>query len=498
MSNVNFVMYESSVHDASASFISNGNSFYLSLERYYQIKHFGLKNIGIPTPVLFKNKELHQKAKKFFYEKYIKNILVSQDAYIFSRDTTIRHHHRHALSVDFCEKTPCDVHVVIDGEGDSKWWSVYRNNKLIDSADIIETGGSLGHGLIHTGYSSELISKNTIPLDVPGKYMGLQSYGKINEKYYDNLLKYNMRYMGEKETTTYNTFILNENHMFAIDYEKTTNEKIDIMHTIHKRAGEIILSIFEKYVLPHEKIGYSGGVAQNIIWNTMLKKRYPNLVVYPHSSDEGMAIGSLEMFRQKYSIPKEKFKLEKYPYCQYDEAPETTPSIDTIHKTAKFLADGKIVAWYQGHGEVGPRALGNRSILMDPRIPNGKDVINRVKNRERYRPFGSSVLSEYAKEYFDLDFPNPYMLYLGYTQKSNLDAITHVDGTSRAQTVDSSCDYFRTLLEHFFELTGCPVLLNTSLNEAGKPIAGWIKNAENLFASTSIDVLVVGDRIYEK
>ena len=90
------------------------------------------------------------------------------------------------------------------------------------------------------------------------------------------------------------------------------------------------------------------------------------------------------------------------------------------------------------------------------------------------------------------------MLYLGYTQKKELRSITHVDGTSRCQTVNSSCGYFRTLLEHFFELTGCPVLLNTSLNEAGKPIAGWIHNAENLFKSSSIDVLVVGNKIYRK
>ncbi|NDD59261.1 MAG: hypothetical protein EBZ47_08465, partial [Chlamydiae bacterium] len=161
--------------------------------------------------------------------------------------------------------------------------------------------------------------------------------------------------------------------------------------------------------------------------------------------------------------------------------------------------EGKIVAWYQGHGEIGPRALGHRSILMDPRIQNGKDIINRVKNREFYRPFGTSVLSEYAKEYFDLNFENPYMLYLGTTQKSNLQSITHVDGTCRAQTVNESFDYaFRKLLEFFHELSGCPVLLNTSLNEAGKPIAGWIDNAINLFKSTAIDVLVIGDTIYKK
>ena len=183
---------------------------------------------------------------------------------------------------------------------------------------------------------------------------------------------------------------------------------------------------------------------------------------------------------------------------QEDEAPNTEPTLDTIYKTAKLLSEGKIVAWYQGHGEVGPRALGHRSILMDPRIPNGKDIINQVKNRESYRPFGASILSEYAKEYFDLDFENPYMLYLGTTQKSNLQSITHIDGTCRAQTVSPNTGVFRTLLEQFFDITGCPVLLNTSLNEAGKPIAGKIQNAMNEFTSKPIDVLVVGNDILIK
>jgi len=154
------------------------------------------------------------------------------------------------------------------------------------------------------------------------------------------------------------------------------------------------------------------------------------------------------------------------------------------------------VAWYQGNGEIGPRALGNRSILMDPRIPNGKDIMNKVKNREYYRPFGASILSEYAKEYFDLDFENPYMLYVGVTQKENLESITHVDGTCRVQTVKTG--HFRKLLEYFYELTGCPVLMNTSLNVSGKPISGHISDAMHEFNSKNIDVLVVGNEIYRK
>jgi carbamoyltransferase len=134
---------------------------------------------------------------------------------------------------------------------------------------------------------------------------------------------------------------------------------------------------------------------------------------------------------------------------------------------------------------------------MDPRIKGGRNIINKIKNREFYRPFGASILSEFKKEYFDLDFENPYMLYVGVTQKNNLESITHVDGTCRVQTV-SEDGHFRTLLKKFYDLTGCPVLLNTSLNNSGKPIAGHIQNAIDEFNNTSIDVLVIGNIIYQK
>jgi carbamoyltransferase len=132
---------------------------------------------------------------------------------------------------------------------------------------------------------------------------------------------------------------------------------------------------------------------------------------------------------------------------------------------------------------------------MNPRIKDGKDKINKIKNREYYRPFGASILQEYAAEYFDLHFDNPYMLYIGKTLKPNLESITHVDGTCRAQTVSKQQGEFRLLLEEFHKITGCPVLLNTSLNVSGKPIAGNIVDAIEEFDRTDIDVLVIGDEI---
>ena len=192
------------------------------------------------------------------------------------------------------------------------------------------------------------------------------------------------------------------------------------------------------------------------------------------------------------------FDLSSFPFMQSDEAPKQAITPSNIQKVAKILAAGKTVAWYQGHGEIGPRALGNRSILLDPRVPYGKNLMNRIKNREYYRPFGASILAEYAKEYFDLDFENPYMLYVGNTLTPGLASITHVDGTCRVQTVNKNAGAFRLLLEEFHKLTACPVLINTSLNVSGKPIAGHMKDALTEFKDKAIDLLVVGNKMYAK
>jgi carbamoyltransferase len=133
---------------------------------------------------------------------------------------------------------------------------------------------------------------------------------------------------------------------------------------------------------------------------------------------------------------------------------------------------------------------------MNPMIINGKEKINKIKNRENYRPFGASVLAEYKEEYFDLQYDNPYMLFVGKSKK-DLNCITHVDGTSRVQTVSIDSP-FKKLLKNFYDITGCPVLLNTSLNLAGKPIAGYPEDAIDFFQNTDIDVLVIGNSIYQK
>ena len=262
--------------------------------------------------------------------------------------------------------------------------------------------------------------------------------------------------------------------------------------TFHNKLSDQILDIIEKYVDIGENILITGGCAQNISWNTVFKQYFRNLLVTPHSADDGLSLGAI-----KWLADKNKVKLERsqFPYWQQDEAPEE-PTQKTIKETAQLLADGKIVGWYQGQGEVGPRALGNRSILMNPMIADAKHIINtKVKHREEFRPFGATILKEHQKDYFKLDIYNPYMLYYDYVIK-DVPAITHVDGTCRYQTLGNENKVFRSLLEEFYKLTGVPLLLNTSLNKGGKPIAGCKRDALGILYDTDLDVLVYGDTIY--
>lgn len=400
----------------------------------------------------------------------------------------IPHHYAHALSVyPLIGKTP-DISFVIDGIGDDKTWSVFHKNnkwKIISYGTLDE--GSIGKGLVTAGKILNI--KSILNPDISGKAMGLQSYGIVDEEYLNIIRKYGMNNI--RDIFSYDNWL-----DYKGDNLVSELTKINWLKTIHIRIEELLVEFFSEFASPDDVIGYSGGVAQNVIWNTTLKKHFKNLHIAPHSGDEGLSLGCLEWLRQKHKLPM--FDMSKFPYMQSDISSSDIPTDETISVIVEKLAKGKTVAWYQGHGEIGPRALGNRSILMDPRIPNGKEIINRIKNRENYRPFGASVLLEYAKDYFDMEWEDEYMLFTCRLKSDILPSITHIDGTCRVQTVGDKNPIFRKLLEEFYRLTGCPVLLNTSLNLAGKPIAGYPETVIELLKSTSLDCAVIGNNIYLK
>lgn len=394
----------------------------------------------------------------------------------------VNHHLAHALSCWPIQKSRPEYEVIIDGVGDNNnAWTVIRNDKMIKRG-YKTLHGSLGYEMCRAGEWLNIVCDNQ--LDIAGKLMALQAYGE--------LLPF-MKYKLNHDMYSIDKLFDRQNFFDYIGDELVGHLKpLDWIRTIHDKVSDILIEFFEDITDKNydASISYSGGVAQNVIWNTALKNKFPNLVIPPHCNDEGLSLGALEYLRVKNNLPP--FSIDNFPFCQSDESPNSIPSEKTIERTAQLLQQGKVVGWYQGHGEIGPRALGHRSILMNPEIPNAREIINKIKRRENYRPFGASILKDFQKKYFNTDIDNPYMQYIGYSDRYK--SITHIDGSCRYQTVDGKTIFHR-LLQEFYELTGCPMLLNTSLNINGKPILGtWDYNS---WKQIGLDAMIVGSNIYE-
>jgi carbamoyltransferase len=175
---------------------------------------------------------------------------------------------------------------------------------------------------------------------------------------------------------------------------------------------------------------------------------------------------------------------------------------DLLRQTAQAIADGKVVGWFQGRMEWGPRALGNRSILADPRRADMKRILNaKIKRRESFRPFAPSILREAVSEWFEQDDDVPFMMevfQIRARKREIIPAVTHVDGSGRLQTVHKETNprYYR-LIEHFRDLTGIPLVLNTSFNE-NEPVVCYCDEALDCFLRTKMDVLVLGNFCLER
>ena len=171
-----------------------------------------------------------------------------------------------------------------------------------------------------------------------------------------------------------------------------------------------------------------------------------------------------------------------------------------LNKVLEALLNQKIVALFQGRAEAGARALGNRSILFDPRVKNGKDIVNTVKKREYFRPFGCTILLEHAHEWFEMSNikESPFMMYAIPCKKDKINeipAVLHVDNTCRLQTITEKQNYyFYNIIKKFYEKTHVPCLLNTSFNMAGEPLVNTLEDAEKTFLNTKIDCLWLPER----
>jgi carbamoyltransferase len=297
---------------------------------------------------------------------------------------------------------------------------------------------------------------------------------------------------------------LDHHHDVAAAFQKVLEDKVlQLCHYLEQRTDA-------------EYLVLAGGVSLNSVMNGRILRetRFKDLYVMPAAGDNGTSIGAAYYVHHVILGNRERF-LHDNPYVGNHYNKEQIRQIlaecklsyresdDVCRDTAKLLREGNIIGWYQGRMEIGPRALGSRSILADPTIAGMKDKINaEVKHREAYRPFAPSAPVEAKNDYFEIGVEAPFMLKVCDVREDKrevIPAITHVDGSARLQTVRQETNpRYHQLLTLFGELSGVPVLLNTSFNIMGEPIVESPLHAIRCFFSTGLDVLVIDDFIIGK
>jgi carbamoyltransferase len=302
-------------------------------------------------------------------------------------------------------------------------------------------------------------------------------------------------------------------------HAEITQRDMDLAFAVQQRFEELffhLLNQLHRHV-PLENIAFAGGCALNSVANGKLFDRTPfrHTYIQPAAGDEGLAIGAaLHTYHSVLKQPRRHELKHSYLGPEFSDSrirsalqnaglKARRPNPDGfLEETAEHIAAGDVVGWFQGRMEWGPRALGNRSIVAHPGLPNMKDVLNaRIKHREWFRPFAPSILADHQHEYFEHDHPSPFMLHvykIRPEKRKELCAVNHVDDTGRLQTVTREENpLYYDLISAFFRKTGIPVILNTSFNE-NEPIVCTPEEAIDCFQRTRMDVLAIGKFLVEK
>jgi carbamoyltransferase len=350
----------------------------------------------------------------------------------------------------------------------------------------------------------------------PGKLMGLAPFGRPGQHGFeifslkDGRVFVNYDWMASMKNPCRTPAL----------FDDSFQEYADFAFHVQKEVERALLYLFEKRLarVPCRNVAYAGGVALNAVANWRLQQiaDTERFYVQPAAGDNGLAIGCayygwLEVLKRPRRMHTGSTCFGRhYPDASIDKALNTRNSEIEIHRAndvteaaAAHLNQGRTVAWFQGGSEFGPRALGNRSILADPRLPRMHSRINRqIKFREDFRPFAPSVPLDDVSTYFDCETESPYMLLVAPVRKEWADkipAVVHRDGSARIQTVteESNPRYYK-LLKEFKSAAGLSILLNTSFNKKGMPIVETPEEALSFYLECALDVLVIGNYIVTK
>jgi len=431
-------------HDASVSVVDGGNILSATHSERYSRK----KNDRWTHPRQFQS--VDDNAKVAFYEKpWLKKTrqLYSGQGWKPCRtdhDVSFYHHQSHAAAGFYTSKfDSCNV-LVIDAIGEWDTVSVWKAWEKNGVPKMIKTKSFKYPYSIGLFYSAVTKCIGLKPQEDEYITMGMAAYGE--PRHYDELKDFLVNYNCHKGIPRLSSYWFNE----------------DIAASAQAIVEDTIINLVKKYC-PHENLIMMGGVAMNCVANTKVAELGKNIWIMPSPGDAGSSLGAAALAYGK--------KLNWVdPYLGTEIKNEI--KIKNVIKT--LLSDG-YCGIANGRAEFGARSLGNRSLIADPRL-DIKDTINEVKRRQKFRPFAPSILEEFADEYFE-GHMNEYMQFVAKA-KHDHKSVTHVDGTARVQIVRKDCkSVLRTILEEWHSKTGCPMLLNTSLNIKGQPMVDTWEHA---------------------
>lgn len=511
------------------------------VETYLSFAPYGFKSFSKAIPLWIK--------EKLFQKTTLKEELEAIGPFknFDQRILFTEHHQSHAASAFY--PSPFEEAAVLTMDGVGEWatssLAIGRGNRL----EIIkEMHFPHSLGLLYSAFTYYTGFKVN-----SGEYkvMGLAPYGqpKYAQKIFDHLVdvKKDGSFRLNQEYFDYCTGLKMTNKKFDQLFDgparkpedALTQREMDLAASIQYVCEEIVLKLGRSIAKETgmKNLCLAGGVALNCVANGKLLRDgcFENIWIQPAAGDAGGALGAAlaahywhldqprkvsptDSMRGAYLGPEFKSDDIEKRLTQAKAKYEVLTDSDVIEKTAQALSDGKAIGWFQGRMEFGPRALGGRSILGDPRSPTMQKNLNlKVKFRESFRPFAPSILSEDVSDWFDLNHSSPYMLLVADVHKkyqkqmteqqiqlfgieklnivrSEIPAVTHVDYSARVQTVHSETNpQYHALITKFKEKTGCPVVVNTSFNVRGEPIVCTPEDAFRCLMGTEIDVLVVGN-----
>ena len=481
----------------------------------YCMKYFGikdLKRIDLIVSDWIREKRWLRSGPSYNYQSfdYIKEKLNFDKKKIVQ----ISHHLAHAASTYYSSDYRSSAILIVDGNGSDLETNSFFEGKG-NRIKFIENYKYHGIGAAYGAVTNQILNLGT---GGEGKTMGLAPYGRFNKK-----IKINCEMDGIK--TNFKKFMLRMPTSDVLNHVnpnfrpaplriklKAANKKnimnktyVDWAYMIQDASEKIMINLGKNLYdkTKNKNICMAGGVALNSVANEKLfkKNNFKNIFIFPACSDSGIPYG-LALWGY-HNVFKEKKRL-KFRNAFTGIAYNLDPTLDLLkenkisfHKTSfaeigKLISEGNIIGNFFGGSEYGPRALGNRSILADPRKKHIRDYINKtIKHREIFRPFAPSILEEHAYDYFKIK-KSPFMLRVTSCKKKTIPSALHVDNTARVQTVNNKDNpNFYKIIKEFYKVTGVPVLLNTSFNDAGEPLVESPLDAIITALKTDIDYLVL-------